>query len=154
VALKLPRRAVLAFPLSALMSGASRRAASQAALGTAALPRLSYAGTEIAPVTVDPAHVDIRVTIDLAGDRPMASYMAARPRGLPAVQRTAAGAWVVWDQRTESLIDNRFASSGGRLVFAATWDNFSTQSFPIALELAYRTPAGVKFGVLTVTSKK
>jgi hypothetical protein len=154
VALKLPRRAVLAFPLSALMSGASRRAASQAALGTAALPRLSYAGTEIAPVTVDPAHVDIRVTIDLAGDRPMASYMAARPRGLPAVQRTAAGAWVVWDQRTESLIDNRFASSGGRLVFAVTGDNFSTQSFPIAIELAYRTPAGVKFGVLTVTSKK
>jgi hypothetical protein len=84
----------------------------------------------------------------------MASYMAARPRGLPAVQRTAAGAWVVWDQRTESLIDNRFASSGGRLVFAATGDNFWTQSFPIALELAYRTPAGVKFGVLTVTSKR
>ena len=113
MALKLPRRAVFAFPLSALMSGTSRRTASQAAPGTAALPRLSYAGTEIAPVTVDPAHVDIRVTIDLAGDRPMASYMAARPRGLPAVQRTAAGAWVVWDQRTESLIDNRFASSGG-----------------------------------------
>ena len=154
MALKLPRRAVFAFPLSALMSGTSRRTASQAAPGTAALPRLSYAGTEIAPVTVDPAHVDIRVTIDLAGDRPMASYMAAQPRGLPAVQRTAAGAWVVWDQRTESLIDNRFASSGGRLVFAATGDNFSTQSFPIALELAYRTPAGVKFGVLTVTSKK
>jgi hypothetical protein len=52
------------------------------------------------------------------------------------------------------LIDNRFASSGGRLVFAATGDNFWTQSFPIALELAYRTPAGVKFGVLTVTSKR
>jgi hypothetical protein len=154
MAQKLPRRAVIAFPLSALMSGASRWAASQTASGTAALPRLSYAGTEIAPVTVDPAHVDIRVTVDLAGDRPMASFMAARPRGLPALQRTAAGAWVPWDQQTQSLIDNRFASSGGHLVFAASGANFWPKSFPIALEVAYRTPAGVKFGVLTITSTK
>jgi hypothetical protein len=152
--LKLPRRALIAFPLATLMSGPSRWAASQTASDTTALPRLSYAGTEIVPVTVDPAHVDIRVTIDLAGDRPMASYMAARPRGLPALQRTAAGAWVAWDQQTQSLIDNRFVSSGGQLVFVVTGVNFSTQSFPIALEVAYRTPAGVKFGVLTMASKR
>jgi hypothetical protein len=152
--LKLPRRAVIAFPLAALMSGASRWAASQTAPGTAALPRLSYAGTEIAPVTVDPAHVDITVIVDLAGDRPLASYMAIRPRGLPALQRTPAGAWVPWDQRTQSLIDNRFASSAGHLAFAVAGANFRVQSFPIALEVAYRTPAGVKFGVLTITSTK
>jgi hypothetical protein len=151
---KLPRRAVIAFPLSALMSSTSRWAASQSASGTAALPRLSYTGIEIAPVTVDPAHVDIRVIVDLAGDRPMASYMAARPRGLPALQRTAAGAWVAWDQQTQTLIDNRFGSSGGRLVFTVTGANFSRQSFPITLEVAYRTPAGVKFGILTMMSKR
>ena len=150
----LRRRAVIAFPLSVLMSGTSRWAASQTALGTAALPRLSYAGTELAPVTVDPAHVDIGVTVDLAGDRPMASYMAARPRGLPALQRTPTGVWAAWDQQTQSLIDNRFAWSGGHLVFAVNGANFRAQSFPIALEIAYRTPAGVKFGVLTVTSKR
>src|SRR6202049_2312984 len=131
VSLKLPRRAVIAFPLSGLMSGASRWAASQPAPGTAALPRLSYGGTEIAPVTVDPAHVDIHVTVDLAGDRPLASYMAARPRGLPALQRTAAGAWVAWDQQTQGLIDNRFASSCGHLVFAGIGGNFSTLRFPL-----------------------
>ncbi len=153
VALKLPRRTVIAFPLSALMLGTSRWATSQTASGTA-LPRLSYAGTEIAPTTVDPAHVDIRIIVDLAGDRPMASYMAARPRGLPALQRTAAGAWVAWDEQTKTLIDNRFALSGGHLVFAVTGANFWPRSFPIALEVAYRTPAGVKFGVLTITSTK
>ena len=150
----LPRRAVIAFPLTALMSATSRWAASQTASGSAALPQLSYAGTELAPVTVDPAHVDIRVIVDLAGDRPMASYMAARPRGLPALQRTAAGAWVAWDQKTQSLIDNRFASSGGHLVFAVVGANFRVQSFPISLEVAYRTPAGVKFGVLTMMAQK
>ena len=150
----LRRRAVIAFLLSVLMSGTSRWAASQTASGGSALSRLSYAGTELAPVTVDPAHVDIGVTVDLAGDRPMASYMAARPRGLPALQRTPTGVWAAWDQQTQSLIDNRFAWSGGHLVFAVNGANFRAQSFPIALEIAYRTPAGVKFGVLTVTSKR
>ena len=151
----LRRRAVIAFLLSVLMSGgASRCAAAQTASGGSPLSRLSYAGTELAPVTVDPAHVDIGVTVDLAGDRPMASYMAARPRGLPALQRTPAGAWVAWDQQTQSLIDNRFAWSGGHLIFAVNGANFRAQSFPIALEIAYRTPAGVKFGVLTMTSKR
>jgi hypothetical protein len=154
MAQKLPRRAVIAFPLSALMSGASRWAACQIVSGSAALPQLSYTGTTLAPVTVDPAHVDVNVVVDLAGDRPMASYMAIRPRGLPALQRTPAGGWVPWDQRTQSLIDNRFASSGGRLVFAVAGANFRVQSFPISLEVAYRTPAGVKFGILTMTSTR
>ena len=148
--LKLPRRAVIAFPLSGLMLSAGRWAACQ----TTALPQLSYAGTELAPVTVDPARVDINLVIELAGDRPMASYMAIRPRGLPALQRTPAGGWVPWDQRTQSLIDNRFASSGGHLVFAIIGANFRLQSFPISLEVAYRTPAGVKFGMLTMTPKR
>jgi hypothetical protein len=145
---------MVAFPLSALILGASRWAACQTASGSAALPQLSYAGTELAPVTVDPAQADINVIVDLAGDRPMASYMAIRPRGLSALQRTPAGGWVPWDQRTQSLIDNRFASSGGHLFFAVAGANFRVQSFPISLEVAYRTPAGVKFGVLTITSKK
>ena len=151
---KLLRRVVIAFPLPALMLGASRWAACQTASGSGALPQLSYAGIELAPVTVDPAHVDINVTVDLAGDRPMASYMAIRPRGLPALQRTPTGGWVPWDQRTQSLLDNRFASSGGHLVFAVAGANFRAQSFPIALEVAYRTPAGVKFGILTMTSER
>jgi hypothetical protein len=154
VTLELTRRAVIAFPLSGLMFGVSRRATCQTGSGSASLPQLSYAGTELAPVTVDPAHVDVHVSVDLAGDRPMASYMAIRPRGLPALQRTPAGGWVPWDQRTQSLIDNRFASSGGQLVFAIIGANFRVQSFPISLEVAYRTPAGVKFGILTMTPKR
>jgi hypothetical protein len=154
VTLRLPRRAMIALPLSALVLGASRWAACQTATGSAALPQLSYAGTELAPMTVDAEQVDINVIVDLAGDRPMASYMAIRPRGLPALQRTPGGGWVPWDQRPQSLIDNRFASSGGHLVFAVTGANFRVQSFPISLEVAYRTPAGMKFGILTLTSKK
>jgi hypothetical protein len=45
-------------------------------------------------------------------------------------------------------------ASGGHLAFAVIGANFRVQSFPISLEVAYRTPAGVKFGILTMTSKK
>jgi hypothetical protein len=150
----LPRRAVIGLPLCALLFAAARRAASQTPLGVNGLPRLSYAGTELAPVTVDPAYVNIRIAVDLAGDRPLASYMAARPRGSPALQCTADGAWVPWDQQTQSLIANQFVTLHGNLVFVIAGANFSALSFPVALELAYRMPAGVKFGVLTMTSTR
>jgi hypothetical protein len=154
VAAEPTRRTFIALPLGAVLaSGASRRAASQTAAGTVALPRLAVRGVELAPVAVDSAHVDISIAIDLGGDVPLASYMTARPRGLRALQRNAAGAWVVWDERPESLIDNRFGSSGGKLVFAVTGADFSKQSFPVAVSVAYRTSAGVKFGVFTMTPK-
>ena len=153
-AVRLSRRAVIALPVTAVVSSVARRAASQTMTGGAPLPRLSYSGTELAPVVVDRAFVNLGVTVDLAGDRPMATYMAARPQGMPAFQRTPGGGWVAWDQRTESLIDNRFASSGGHLSFVVAGANFRRQSFPISLEVAYRTPAGVKFGVLTMMAQK
>lgn len=151
---KLPRWSAIALTLFVLMLLPSPWAASQTALGKGGLPRLSYAGTEIAAVTVNSANVNFRVVVDLAGDRPMATYMAIRPRGMRALQRTATGAWVAWDQQPQHLIDNRFQPSAGHLVFPVTGANFTAQSFPIALEVAYRMPAGVKFGVLSLTPKR
>ena len=153
-ALQLSRRAVIALPVTAVVSSVARWAKSETMSGGATLPRLSYSGTELAPVFVDRAFVTISVRVDLAGDRPVASYMAARPQGMPALQRTPRGEWVLWDQRMASLIDNRFASSGGHLFFVLTGANFRKQPFPISLEVAYRTLAGVKFGVLTMMAQK
>jgi hypothetical protein len=152
-AAQLSRRAVIALPVTAVVSSGARWAESETMSGGATLPRLSYSGTELAPVIVDRAFVNISVKVDLAGDRPIATYMAARPRGTPALQCTPGG-WVAWDQRTASLIDNRFASSGGHLFFVVIGVNFRRKSFPISLEVAYRTPAGVKFGVLTMMAQK
>jgi hypothetical protein len=148
------RRAVIALPLTAVVSSVARRAAAQTVPSGVILPRLSYSGIELAQVIVDRAFANFGVVVDLAGDRPMATYMALRPRGMPAFQRTPRGEWVPWNERTESLIDNRFAWSAGYLHFVVTGANFRTQSFPMALEVAYRTPAGVKFGVLTMMAQK
>jgi hypothetical protein len=153
-AVQLSRRAAIALPVSAIILSGARWAAAETAPGGATLPRLSYSGTELAAVSVDRAFVNFSVTVDLAGDRPMATYMTARPRGMPALQRTPGGAWIRWDQRPEGLIDNRFASSAGHIFFVVTGANFRAQSFPISLEVAYRMPAGVKFGVLTMMAQK
>jgi hypothetical protein len=149
-----PRRMAFALPLSALALLPNLRVLAQAATSVTTLPRLTYAGAILAPVSVDPAYVHIRVVVDLGGDVPLASYIAARPRGMPALQRTESGAWVVWDQRPRSLIDNGFASSEGNLVFEDIGADFTRQSFPIALEVAYRTLSGVKFGLLTMLSRR
>lgn len=149
-----PRRIAFALPFSALMLLPNLRVLAQAGTSVATLPRLTYAGTTLAPVIVDPAYVHIRVVVDLGGDLPLASYMAARPRGMPALQRTDTGAWVVWDQRSQSLIDNGFASSDRNLVFEVIGADFTRESFPIALEVAYRTLSGVKFGQLTMISRR
>ena len=153
-AVQLSRRAAIALPVSAIILSGARWAAAATAPGGATLPRLSYSGAELAPVIVDRAYVNFSVIVDLAGDRPLATYMAARPQGMPALQRTPGGGWVAWDQRPESLIDNRFAWPAGHLFFVVTGANFRARSFPIALEVAYRTPAGVKFGVLTMMAQR
>jgi hypothetical protein len=151
---KLRRRNVLVLAIAtALLPVGNRWADAQAASATGALPQLSYSGVELAPVQVDPAHVAIQVTVDLAGDLPLASYLTARPRGMPALQRTASGAWVTWNQQPESLIDNRIAPSNGHLVFAVSGADFTAQSFPIAISVAYRTATGVKYGLFTITPK-
>ena len=125
-AAQLSRRTVIALPVAAVVSSGARWAEAETMSGGATLPRLSYSGTELAPVFVDRAFVNISVRVDLAGDRPVASYMAARPQGMPAFQRAQDGTWVPWDQRTQSLIDNRFASSAGHLFFAVIGANFRT----------------------------
>jgi hypothetical protein len=127
---------------------------SASAQTAAALPQLSLTGIEIPARTVVPADLAVRVVVDLGGDVPTASYMTARPRGMPALQRTADGAWIPWDQRNQSLIDNRFTTMDGTLVFAESGADFSHQAFPVELEIAYRTLSGLKFGLLTLVSRR
>jgi hypothetical protein len=127
--------------------------AAQAIPGVEQMPRLSLAGLALAPVAIDPARMAFSVTVDLQRDVPLASYVTARPRGLPALQRTAAGAWVAWDGRAQSLIDNRFPWRVGQMTFAVAPAAFSRQSFPVSVWVAYRTSAGLKFGIFTVVPK-
>ena len=113
--------------------------------------KLDRAGNALADVRIDPRQADIARTIDLAGDVPVATYVMAHQSAGPSLQRTDLGAWVPWDGRKESLIDNRFGPSDQRLTFEVVRGDLSNELFPITFTIAYRTTAAFKFGVFQAT---
>jgi hypothetical protein len=153
VATRLRQASLWLLVVGAQLLDAGSWVAAQAIPGVQHLPRLTLAGVELAPVAIDPTQMAFSVTVDLQSDVPLASYVTARPRGSPALQRTKTGAWVVWDEHAESLIDNGFPPAHGRMNFAVTAAAFPGQSFPVTVWVAYRTPAGLKFGIFTVVPK-
>ena len=117
------------------------------ATSTKVAQRLTTSGKRLANIIIDPRHVDIVRTIDLAGDVPLATYVMTNQAAGPSLQRTELGNWVPWDGHGESLINNRFTSSNGRLTFEVIQGDLSDEFFPINFTIAYRTKGNFKFGI-------
>lgn len=117
------------------------------ATSTKVAQRLNTSGKRLANIIIDPRHVDIVRTIDLAGDVPLATYVMTHQAAGPSLQRTELGNWVPWDGHGESLIDNRFTSSNGRLTFEVIKGDLFDEFFPITFTIAYRTKEDLKFGI-------
>lgn len=116
-------------------------------------PPLTVAGAALPAVTAPLSPLDLRVSVDLQGDVPLATYVAARIGTAQLLQRMPTGQWVAWDGRDETRVNDQFAAFGGRLTFVVNGADFSAQKFPIAVFLAYRTASGLKFGSFTVTAQ-
>jgi hypothetical protein len=116
-------------------------------------PALTVAGAALPPVTASLSPLDLRVSVDLQGDVPLATYVAARVGTAQLLQRTPTGQWVAWDGRDETRINDQFAAFGGRLTFIVNGADFSAPKFPVSVVIAYRTAAGLKFGYFTVTAQ-
>ena len=116
-------------------------------------PPRTAAGAARPAVTASLSPLDLRVSVDLQGDVPVATYVSARIGTAQLVQRTPAGQWVAWDGRDETRINDQFAAFGGRLTFIVNGADFSAQKFPVAVFIGYRTAAGLKFGTFTVTAQ-
>ncbi|HTY69565.1 MAG TPA: hypothetical protein VMH36_23110 [Alphaproteobacteria bacterium] len=118
-------------------------------------PPLTLAGAALPAVAASLSPLDVRVSVDLQGDVPLATYVSARIGTAQLVQRTPAGQWVAWDGRDETRINDQFAAFGGRLTFVVngTGTDFSAPKFPVAVFIGYRTAAGLKFGYFTVTAQ-
>ena len=136
---------------------ALRRAALAAvvagALGAAeaAAETLTEAGSVLAGMATEVVEADVARTVDLAGDAPIATYVTAHMPDGKALQRTNLGYWVPWNGRVDELIDNHFTPSGDTLTFNILNEDISGQFFPITITLAYRTAAGLKFGVFQLS---
>ncbi|MGQ0676342.1 MAG: hypothetical protein ACT4N4_09720 [Rhodospirillales bacterium] len=112
--------------------------------------QLSAAGARLAHVVMQPGVPDLRRAIDLNGDQPIATYVTARTVGGALMMRTRHGYWLPWSGREDDLVDNGFTASGGMLEFKLLKESLPSVSLPVTVTVAYRTAAGVKFGMFEI----
>ena len=112
---------------------------------------LSSSGVRLADETVDlSTSVTLSRTISVGGDSPGATYVTANLADGRRLQRNNLGYWLPWDGRASTLIDNRFAASGGNVTYKILSQDISDLFFPISITLAYRVDGTIKYGVFTV----
>lgn len=116
--------------------------------------KLLLEGAALSTITVNPSDGKIARTVDLGEDSPLATHAMRRTGAGSALQRTFDGTWIPWDGSVETLTDNGFAESGRKLTFDLFNGELSNEFFPINYTVAYRTEAGLKFGVFQVMPRE
>jgi hypothetical protein len=85
-------------------------------------------------------------SVDLDGDQPVTTFVVARVGAGTMLQRTAEGAWAEWNGDPAALIDARFPLGVGTVTYRIDASPLGAN----ALILGYRTPEGLKYGVLAL----
>ncbi len=116
--------------------------------------KLMLEGAALSTITVNPSDAKITRTVDLGEDSPLATHAMRRTGTGSTLQRTFDGTWIPWDGSVETLTDNGFAESGRKLTFDLFNGDLSNEFFPINYTVAYRTEAGLKFGVFQVMPRE
>ena len=116
--------------------------------------KLLLEGAALSTITVNPSGAKITRTVDLGEDSPLATHAMRRTGTGSALQRTFDGTWIPWDGSVGTLTDNGFAESDRELTFDLFNGDLSNEFFPINYTVAYRTEAGLKFGVFQVTPRE
>jgi hypothetical protein len=114
---------------------------------------LSESGARLSAIAVSPGAQDVRRSVDLSGDQPIASYVTARSPAGAMLMRTRQGYWLPWSGRTEELSDTGASAKDGKLEFKILKEDLGAASLPITVSIGYRTAAGVKFGTFDITAK-
>lgn len=111
---------------------------------------LSLDGVELSTIRIAPADAKIIRTVGIYDDRPISTHVLRSVSGLPIKQRDPAGQWVEWNGDPSTLIDNQFSPLDGWLTFKVSREDMSGSPFPVNFIIAYKTEAGLKFGVFNV----
>jgi len=115
---------------------------------------LKIGGTGLTPIVVQRGvPMDIRRSVDLNGDQPLASYVTAIGRTNENLMRTRQGYWLPWSGREDDLADAGFAARSGALEFKLAKEDFTGVSLPVTVTIGYRTAAGIKFGSFEIQAK-
>ena len=94
---------------------------------------------------------DVYFTINLNGDRPLATFVTARFQNNQPRQRLKNGYWIEWDENFESLNDNAFSPSiDDTLTFEIVGEEISNTYLPVFFTISYLTIEGLKSGYVVV----
>ncbi|MSO92480.1 MAG: hypothetical protein EXQ86_03665 [Rhodospirillales bacterium] len=117
-------------------------------------PVLSLKGSYLGILKTDGKIADLRLTVDLAGDTPEKTHVWAIIGSSVRRQRTNEGYWIPWDGNPETLIDNHLSVTNGMLVFKVVDEDIAADNYGITINVGYRTPAGLKYGMYGLVPKE
>ncbi len=115
---------------------------------------LTLKGVRLGVLETDGKIADLRLTVDLAGDTPEKTHVWAIIGSSVRRQRTNEGYWIPWDGNPETLIDNHLTAVNGLLVFKIVDEDISAENYGITINVGYRTPEGLKFGMYGLVPKR
>ena len=97
---------------------------------------------------------DLRFTVDLQGDVPVATYVWAIIGSSERRLRTNEGYWLPWNGDTTKLVDNRLPVVDGRVVFKVLDDDVARDNFGISIGIGYSTGATLKYGRFAILPER
>ncbi len=116
-----------------------------AAAATLAAERLTEEGVALPAVAFEPGGA-VEARIDAGGDEVLAVYTVLNPASSTTYwMRDRDGFWSDWSGRQEDLVESAAKREGGELVFKI-FDSPPAGVGSMTISIAYRTPAGLKFG--------
>lgn len=111
---------------------------------------LSEQGVSLSDVQVELGPIDLSRDIDLNGDVPVETYVAAFFSNGTALKRTNSGYWLDWDGNLDNLVDTRASAQNGNVNFKILKEDISDLILPATIMLAYRVGETFKFGVFQI----
>lgn len=113
---------------------------------------LTESGTFLGRITTEVADLPLRVTVDLNGDAPVATYAMARFQNNTPQHRLPSGEWISWTENRTDLIDNELQANGdGTLTFDLIDEDFSVHFLPVVITIAYSVEGdSLKSGYLVI----
>ncbi len=136
--------ALLAIPI--FLAGASATAADVEYV-------LTDKGTRLGVLYTTGKVDDLRLTVNLNGDQPSATYVWGTVGSNDFRVRTNEGYWLPWNRRTEDLIDNHFPIKDGKVTFKVLDQDIGSDNHGVTIRIGYKVGDTLKFGIFVIVPK-
>ena len=111
---------------------------------------LDLADRNLGRVVAEKLESGLEIVIDVGDDNPTATHIIARFQNNQPLMRGADGLWAPWNGDPQALEDAGASLADRRLTFYVFDQLPADMFYPVSFTVAYRTPAGLKSGTLTL----